>query len=70
MAKLTTKSRNALSDRVFALPGRKFPLPDRSHAVAAERLVGRSLKAGNITPAQAATVRRKAAAKLHKGQIL
>jgi hypothetical protein len=68
MPKLKAATRNALADRVFALPGRKFPIPDRSHAIAAERLVGRSLKAGNITPAQAQTVRRKAAAKLHKGK--
>ena len=66
MAKLSTASRNSLADSVFALPGRKFPIPDRSHAVAAERLVGRSLKAGNITPAQAATVRSKANRKLGK----
>jgi hypothetical protein len=67
MAKLTTAARNNLSGSVFALPGRKFPIEDRAHAVAAERLVGRSLKKGNITPSQAATVRRKAAAKLRKG---
>jgi len=64
MAELTSANRNALSNKVFALPGRKFPIPDRSHAVAAERLVGRSLHAGNITEAQAETVRRKAKAKL------
>ena len=64
MSKLTTTSRNSLRDSVFALPGRKFPIPDRSHAIAAERLVGRSLKAGNISQAQAQTVRRKAKAKL------
>jgi hypothetical protein len=44
----------------FALPGGKFPIGDTSHAVAAKRLVGRSLAKGNITPAQAATVRHKA----------
>ena len=44
----------------FALPGDKFPIGDKSHAVAAERLVGRSLAKGNITPAQAATVKHKA----------
>jgi len=64
MAILTAKTRNSLADSTFALPGRRFPIPDRSHAVAAERLVGRSLKAGNISSAQAATVRRKAKAKL------
>jgi hypothetical protein len=68
MAKLSTKSRNSLRDRAFALPGRRFPIEDRAHAVAAERLVGRALKAGSINAAQASTVRRKAAAKLGKGK--
>lgn len=67
MAKLTTQQRKALPSKTFALPGRRFPIPDKAHAVAAERLVGRSLKAGNITPSQAATVRRKAKAKLNNG---
>ena len=66
MAKLSTASRNSLADSVFALPGRKFPVNDKAHAVAAERLVGRSLKAGNITAGQAETVRSKAKRKLGK----
>lgn len=44
----------------FALPGGKFPIGDRKHAKAAKSLVGRSLAKGNITPAQAATVRHEA----------
>lgn len=32
MAKLTTEGRNALSGKSFALPGRRFPIPDQSHA--------------------------------------
>ena len=68
MSVLKAKSRNALADRAFALPGRRFPIEDKIHQQKALQLVGRSLKAGNITPAQAATVRRKAAAKLHKGK--
>lgn len=32
MAKLTTKSRNALSEGAFALPGRRYPINDPSHA--------------------------------------
>ncbi len=65
MAKLSTEARNAMSSRVFALPGKHFPLNDRIHQEKALQLVGRSLKAGNNSPAQAATVRRKARAKLH-----
>lgn len=32
MAKLTAKSRNALSTGSFALPGRRYPINDASHA--------------------------------------
>lgn len=70
MAKLTTSQRKALPKSNFALSGGRFPIPDKSHAVAAERLVGRSEKAGNITPAQAATVKRKAKAKLRPQSLI
>jgi hypothetical protein len=66
MAKLSSAGRKALPSKDFAGPGRSYPIPDKSHAIAAERLVGRGLKAGNITPAQAATIRAKAKAKLAK----
>jgi hypothetical protein len=67
MAVLTTKARKKLPSKDFALPGKKaFPLEDKSHAVAAERLVGRAEKAGSITPAQADEVKEKAAKKLGK----
>lgn len=32
MAKLTAASRNALSSDSFALPGRRYPIEDASHA--------------------------------------
>ena len=32
MAKLTTKARNAIPSKSFALPGRRYPIEDRSHA--------------------------------------
>jgi hypothetical protein len=32
MAKLTAARRNALSEKSFALPGRRYPIEDRSHA--------------------------------------
>lgn len=32
MAKLTTMMRNRLSSGSFALPGRRYPIPDASHA--------------------------------------
>lgn len=35
MAKLTTDERNNLSDESFALPGRRYPIHNLSHAKAA-----------------------------------
>lgn len=67
MSKLTTGQRKNLPAAEFAGPGRTFPIPDKSHAIAAERLVGRSEKAGNITASQAATIKAKAKAKLATG---
>lgn len=32
MAKLTAKTRQALPTKSFALPGRRYPIEDRSHA--------------------------------------
>lgn len=61
MAKLTTKSRNALADRVFGLPGsRKFPMPDRSHAANAKARATQGVKRGTLSPASAAKIRAKA----------
>jgi hypothetical protein len=64
--KLSTDARNSLKSSSFALPGKRaFPINDKVHAVKALQLVGKSVAAGNTTPAQAATVRTKAKAKLH-----
>jgi hypothetical protein len=64
--KLSPDARNNLKSSTFALPGKRaFPIPDKVHAQKALQLVGRSVAAGNTTPAQAATVRSKARAKLH-----
>lgn len=32
MAKLTTKARNEIPSKDFALPGRRYPIEDKSHA--------------------------------------
>lgn len=66
MAKLSTKERKALPSKDFLGPNRTFPAPDKAHAVAAERLVGRAKKAGSITGAQAAEIKAKARKKLGK----
>jgi hypothetical protein len=72
MARLTPAQRKALPKSKYALPQNKgtkkpaFPIPDQAHAEAADMLVKAALKKGSITPAQAATVRRKAAAVLKR----
>lgn len=68
MSKLTTADRNKLPSSEFAGPGRSFPIPDKSHAVQAERMVGRSEKAGNISSSQAAAIKAKAKKKLGKSE--
>jgi hypothetical protein len=78
MAKLSAAQRKNVPASKTGLPGKRtkkggavtgsFPMPDKAHAVAAERLVGRSVKAGNTTPAQAATVRAKAKRMLGKSK--
>ena len=72
MAKLTAAQRKKLPAKSFAGPNRSFPIPDKAHAIAAERLVGRALKAGHITQDQAnkikAMARAKAGTKSGKGK--
>lgn len=58
MAVLTAKSRNALPDSAFALPGRRYPIKDPSHA---RNALSRISQHGS--PAEKATVRRKVKAK-------
>lgn len=62
MAKLTAAQRKAIPARKFALGKGHFPIEDISHARAAIQDAPKSVHAGNITPGQAATVRRKAKA--------
>ena len=54
MAKLTTKARKAIPTDDFALPGRRYPVENRSHAANALSRVSQ-----NGTPAEKATVRAK-----------
>jgi hypothetical protein len=60
MAELSSKTRNALPDRVFGLPGRRFPLNNRSHAANAKARASEGVKKGWITSSQKATIDRKA----------
>ena len=54
MAKLTSARRRALPSSIFALPGRHYPLNDKSHAKNAL-----SRASADATPAQQATIKRK-----------
>ena len=63
MAKLTAAQRKKLPAKTFAGPNRSFPIPDKAHAIAAERLVGRAVAAGHITQDQANKIKRMAKAK-------
>lgn len=58
MAKLTTKARKAIAPKNFALPGRRYPIEDKSHA---RNALARVSQHG--TSAEKATVRRKVHAK-------
>lgn len=69
MADLTEKKRNSLKSSTFGLPGeRKYPMPDKSHAANAKARATQQVKAGNLSPAQAATIRAKANRVLGKKQ--
>lgn len=58
MAKLTSKKRNSLSGSSFALPGRRYPIEDASHA---RNALSRVSQFG--TSSEKTTVRRKVHAK-------
>ncbi len=68
MAKLSAKDRAKLPASAFAGPGKSFPIEDKIHAQKALQLVGRSVKAGNTTAAQAAVIKSKARNKLKGGK--
>ncbi|HZQ53313.1 MAG TPA: hypothetical protein VFB14_14010 [Bryobacteraceae bacterium] len=50
----------------FALPGRHFPIEDRTHAEEALSGATRAYHAGNISLSELGAIRRKAIAKLAK----
>jgi len=58
VAKLTPTARSKLSAKTFALPGRRYPIPDASHA---RNALARA--AQHATPSEEATIKRKVHAK-------
>jgi hypothetical protein len=68
MAKLKAATRNALPKSEFGIPGeRKYPMPDKSHAVAAKSRATQQVAAGNLSPATASKIREKANKMLRRG---
>jgi hypothetical protein len=66
MAKLGSKSRNALADSVFGLPGpRKYPMPDKSHAANAKARATQMVKRGKLSTSSRAKIDAKANRILH-----
>lgn len=63
MAALTAAQRHAMPRKDFALPGEHFPIEDKKHARLALSGASRAQHVGNISSAEAATVRRKVHAK-------
>lgn len=69
MAELKARSRNAMADSVFGLPGeRKYPMPDKSHAANAKARATQMVKRGKLSPSSKAKIDAKANRILHKGQ--
>ncbi|RMF59580.1 MAG: hypothetical protein D6746_08100 [Bacteroidetes bacterium] len=50
MAKLTSKQRSKLKSSQFGLPSeRKYPIPDKSHAINAKARAEQQYKKGNLS---------------------
>lgn len=65
MARLTYRAKKSLPKRDYGLPGRKgYPMPDRSHAVAAKGRAKQQLKRGHLSRSQYNRIVRKANRKL------
>ena len=70
MAKLKSSTRNSLPKGEFGLPGsRKYPMPDRSHAVNAKARASQMVKAGKLSSASKAKIDAKANRILHRGRV-
>jgi hypothetical protein len=60
MAVLTTKARKKLPASKFALPGGRFPIPDKAHAANAKARATQMVAQGKLSPSDAAKIRHKA----------
>lgn len=67
MAKLKSSTRNKLPSSDFGMPGeRKYPMPDKAHAVNAKARATQMVKKGKLSPSTAAKIKAKANRKLGK----
>jgi len=57
---MTARKRRMLPDSAFGLPGRRFPMPDPTHAKNAKARATQALERGTITAKQRTTIFRKA----------
>jgi hypothetical protein len=61
MAKLSSASRKKIPSSKFGLPkSRKYPMPDKSHAVNAKARATQMVKKGKLSASSAAKIRAKA----------
>lgn len=60
MARLTAKTRSKIPTGKFALPGRRFPINDKTHARVAKSYASRMVKKGQLSGGQKATIDAKA----------
>jgi hypothetical protein len=67
MAKLNSSARKALSKSSFGEPGsRKYPMPDKSHAINAKARATQMVKKGKLSPSTAKKIDTKADTVLKK----
>ncbi|QEO17602.1 hypothetical protein [Acetobacter vaccinii] len=69
MPRLTTEERNALPDEAFALPGRRYPIPDAAHARDALARASEMLHRGTLSQDEYDTIHRKAEAVLRRERM-
>jgi len=61
MTKLTTKARKKIPKKKFGMPAkRKYPMPDKSHAINAKARAEQQYKEGNLSAAEKKKIDRKA----------
>lgn len=61
MAKLTAAARRRLPKSEFGIPSeRKYPMPDKAHAVNAKARATQMVKKGKLSPSTASKIKAKA----------